>query len=73
MTSKGSEGTLPLEFTFDFNASGKSTIRFPVEGGGLPPLSQVRSRLYSLRVTKYAPNNCREISFYLNSLDHICY
>jgi hypothetical protein len=56
MSPKGSERTLPLEFTFDFNASGESTIRFPVEDGGLPPLSQVRSRVHTIIcVTKYTP------------------
>jgi hypothetical protein len=56
MSPKGFDGSLPLEFTFDFNASGESSIRFPVEDGGLPPLSQVRSRFYKIQGTYYFPD-----------------
>lgn len=56
MSPKGLDEAMPLEFTFDFHASGESTIRFPVEDGGMPPLSQVRPHLYKKRATKYVPN-----------------
>ncbi len=59
MSPKGEDGTLPLEFTFDWNASGESSIRFPVEDGGLPPLSQVRSRSHKILDTEYTPDQMK--------------